>query len=144
MWCEKYCKDSAEKRFRQTAVRLLVNMFNVGLFENPYIDVERTKAVVGCPEYMEEGYRAMLKSVIMLKNHGGVLPLKNQEGKRLKVYMQKRHYPAAKKFFDGFDREQVKYPVSLDIIDKFYDKRLLLWVMMLGLSVFDVYLQYRY
>lgn len=121
MWCAKYGKESAEKRFRKSAVRLLVNMFNVGLFENPYIDLERSKEVVGCPEYMEEGYKAMQKSIIMLKNAAGVLPLSNHDGRRLKVYMPERHYPAAKKFFDGFDKETIKYPVSLDILDRYYD-----------------------
>ena len=31
-----------------------------------------------------------------------------------------------------------------EIIDKFYDKRILLWVLMLGLSALDIYAQYKY
>ncbi len=30
------------------------------------------------------------------------------------------------------------------IIDKFYDKRLILWILMLGVSTLDIYLQYKY
>ena len=31
-----------------------------------------------------------------------------------------------------------------NIIDKFYDKRFLLWILMIGLSVLDIYAQYKY
>ena len=61
-------------RFEQSAVRLLRNIFKVGLFENPYLDVETTKATVGKPAFMTAGYTAQLKSIVMLKNHGNVLP----------------------------------------------------------------------
>ena len=40
MACEKYGEDQARKRFERSAVRLLTNIFQVGLFENPYLDLE--------------------------------------------------------------------------------------------------------
>ena len=46
----------------------------MGLFENPYLDVAHTKATVGKPEFMTAGYKAQLKSIVLLKNHGNVLP----------------------------------------------------------------------
>jgi len=63
-------------RFEQSAVRLLKNIFRVGLFENPYLDVAQSKATVGKPEFMTAGYNAQLKSIVMLKNLQNVLPLK--------------------------------------------------------------------
>lgn len=70
-------------RMEKTAVRLLMNIFRLGLFENPYLDVEKTKQVVGNPEFMKAGYEAQLRSIVMLKNKGGVLPL----AEKAKVYV---------------------------------------------------------
>ena len=50
------------KRFEQSAVRLLRNIFQVGLFENPYIDPAASAATVGSPDFMKAGYDAQLKS----------------------------------------------------------------------------------
>ncbi|MEJ8305882.1 glycoside hydrolase family 3 protein [Saccharibacillus sacchari] len=72
-------KEHGEKwmraRFERSATRLLVNMFRLGLFENPYVQPEESEQTVGQPDYMREGYEAQLKSVVLLKNKGGVLPL---------------------------------------------------------------------
>ena len=70
-------------RMEKTAVRLLLNVFRLGLFENPYLDVEQTKAKVGNPDFMKAGYEAQLRSIVMLKNKGGVLPL----AEKAKVYV---------------------------------------------------------
>lgn len=70
-------------RMEKTAVRLLLNVFRLGLFENPYLDVEATKAKVGNPDFMKAGYEAQLRSIVMLKNKGGVLPL----AEKAKVYV---------------------------------------------------------
>ncbi len=97
-------------RFEESAVRLLKNIFRVGLFENPYLDAERTKATVGHPDHMAAGYDAQVKSLVLVKNRGGVLPI--AEGAR--VYIPKRHVPAGRTFFgmvtparveDGLDAE---------------------------------------
>lgn len=77
MWSEEFGEADAQARFRRSAVRLLLNMFRTGLFDNPYVDPDKTEKIVGCPEFMEAGYKAQLKSVIMLKNRGGVLPQAN-------------------------------------------------------------------
>ena len=77
MWVEEFGKESAEQRFRESAVRLLMNSFRTGLFENPYLNVAETEAVVGKPEFMQKGYEAQLKSVVMVKNAGQTLPMKS-------------------------------------------------------------------
>lgn len=87
MLCEKYGKEIAEARFRRSGYRLLLNIFRTGLFENPYLNLEESCSTVGCPEFVEKGYRSQLKSVTMLKNKNNVLPLK--EG--IKVYVPDRY-----------------------------------------------------
>lgn len=83
MWVEAFGEKSARARFESSARRLLANIFRAGLFENPYLDPSETESLVGCPKYMDKGYEAQLKSIVMLKNHAGQLPEKS----RRKVYL---------------------------------------------------------
>lgn len=87
MYCEKYGKEAADARFRQSAYRLLLNIFRTGLFENPYLDLEKSLQTVGCQAFKEKGYESQLKSVTLLKNKGHALPLQ----KGIKVYIPDRH-----------------------------------------------------
>lgn len=104
------------KRFEQSAVRLLLNVFRVGLFENPYLDPNVSKAIVGKPEFMKAGYDAQLKSIVLLKNHNKTLPI--QKGKT--VYIPKRTTPASLNFFGQPVPEKTEYPVNLELIKKYY------------------------
>ena len=86
MLCETYGEKAAEERFRRSGYRLLLNIFRTGLFENPYLDLEKSMQTVGCPEFVEKGYRSQLRSITMLKNKDGVLPLESG----IKVYVPDR------------------------------------------------------
>lgn len=68
----------------QSNERLLKEMFELGLFENPYRDPEEAKAVVDNESNWDEAYEAHQKSVVLLKDNEGVLPLTEDklEGKR--------------------------------------------------------------
>ncbi len=113
-------KEQGEKwmreRMEQSAVRLLKNIFRTGLFENPYLNAEESKAIVGKPEYMKAGYDAQVKSIVMLKNKGNVLPLE----KNKTVYVPKKFTPAGRNFLGMPIPEKLDYPVSLDIVKKFF------------------------
>ena len=74
MGVQEHGEEFMRARFETSAVRLLRNIFRAGLFDNPYLDVEGTVATVGKPEYMAAGYEAQVKSLVLLKNQGGVLP----------------------------------------------------------------------
>jgi beta-glucosidase len=104
------------KRFEQSAVRLLLNIFRVGLFENSYLDPADTKAIVGKPEFMKAGYDAQLKSIVMIKNQNKTLPI--AKGKT--VYIPKRVTPAGINFFGQPSPEKIEYPVNLELIKKYY------------------------
>ncbi|MCR4766028.1 MAG: hypothetical protein K5856_07650, partial [Bacteroidaceae bacterium] len=69
MWVKDFGKESADARFQKSAYRLLLNVFRTGLFENPYLDPAESTATLGKSEFMQAGYEAQLKSVVMLKNH---------------------------------------------------------------------------
>ena len=104
-------------RFEQSAVRLLKNIFRTGLFENPYTDTEVAKATVGKPEFMKAGYDAQLKSMVLLKNKSNVLPLQ----KNKTVYVPKKFTPAGRNFLGMETPEKFDYPVSLDIVKKYFN-----------------------
>lgn len=115
MWARDFGEDAARERFEQSARRLLLNVFRVGLFENPYLDPAESSQIVGCPEYMEAGYNAQLKSVVMLKN-SGVLPAARQ-----KVYIPKRHNPAIPGTYGGISEDKWEYPIELELAGRYYD-----------------------
>lgn len=104
------------KRFEQSAVRLLKNIFRTGLFENPYLDPQTSQKTVGKAEFMKAGYQAQLESVVMLKNKAKALPL--TKGKT--VYVPKRFTPAGRNFLGMEIPEKLDYPVNLAIVKKYF------------------------
>lgn len=121
MWVDEYGQESAQKRFRESAKRLLMNSFRTGLFENPYLDPVRSEEIVGCPEYMEKGYKAQLKSVVMLKNSGNVLPMR-PDGSKLKVYVPDKYYPSIADFFGRMSQERWEDAFSSDLLNDYYEE----------------------
>lgn len=117
MWASEQGEESARNRFELSARRLLLNIFRVGLFENPYLDPAETERIVGKPAFMKEGYEAQLKSVVMLKNHGGALPQKEKK----KVYVPKRHFPAIPGMWGGISEEKTEEPVDLALVGKYFE-----------------------
>ena len=117
MWVDEFGKESADKRFRESAVRLLLNSFRTGLFENPYLDPAVSEEIVGKPEFMEKGYQAQLKSVVMVKNSGNVLPVKDKK----KVYVPQRYFPELVNFFGVKTPERYEDVFAADLLGKYYD-----------------------
>ena len=118
MWAKAQGEKSARQRFEQSARRLLLNVFRVGLFEHPYLDPEASEKIVGNPQFMQEGYEAQLKSVVMLKNHDNkTLPM----DKRYKVYVPKRHFPAIPGLWGGISEEKTVEPIDLALVRKYYE-----------------------
>jgi beta-glucosidase len=114
-------KEHGEKfmrtRFEQSAVRLLKNIFRLGLFENPYLVVEQSTQTVGNPDFMRAGYNAQLKSVVLLKNKSHLLPLK----KGITVYIPKRFTAARKDFFGNITPEKWEDALNPDLVKKYFN-----------------------
>ena len=118
MWCEEFGEESARERFEHSARKLLLNFFRTGIFENPYLNPDKTEEVLNDKDFRERGYKAQLKSVVMLKNHAGVLPF----AKNAKVYSPKRQIPntynlAGKVTIPG----RYDWPVKPAFFEKYYD-----------------------
>ncbi|MCC6929710.1 MAG: glycoside hydrolase family 3 protein [Gemmatimonadaceae bacterium] len=64
-----------EAQLDASVVRLMVQKFQLGLFENPYVDVERARRVVGSNAFRGAGLDAQRKALVVLENKGALLPL---------------------------------------------------------------------
>lgn len=115
--CERYGKEVLDQLIEASAYKILVNMFRLGLFENPYLDLDKSIEIVGCKEFVEAGYEAQLASLVMIKNKNNVLPL----DKRLKVFVPERHI----KEFYGFIRIKSKendiQPIPKEVLEEYFE-----------------------
>ena len=117
LWKKDHGEASARERFEQSAYRLVLNVFRVGLFENPYLDPEESARIVGNPEFMAAGFEAQRKSVIMLKNHDNILPVRE----RKKVYLPKRHYPATPGTYGGISPDYHGWMIKPEAASAYFD-----------------------
>ncbi len=78
----------AESRLDQSARHILKIKFQLGLFENPYVDPADASAIVNARAFQLAAENAQHRSVVLLENHHSILPLKS----KTKVYL------------DGIDR----------------------------------------
>lgn len=65
----------SEERVEESARRLLLVKFRLGLFDDPYVDEEAAMSVVGADELRAAGLAAQAASVTVLHDPEGLLPL---------------------------------------------------------------------
>jgi beta-glucosidase len=67
----------SEARVDQAVKRLLVEQFELGLFEDPYVDANVANSTVGKDEFRQRALDAQRKSIVLLRNQdGNALPLR--------------------------------------------------------------------
>ena len=88
--------EITEERINFSVKKILINKFELGLFDEPFVDEQSVIKKVGIEPYINKGILAQKKSVVLLKNdkndNKNVLPL----SKGVKV------------FSDGFDKSILK------------------------------------
>ncbi|HFA49152.1 MAG TPA: glycoside hydrolase family 3 protein [Bacteroidetes bacterium] len=72
-----------EERIDRSVKRILRDKFRLGLFDNPYLQKEKS-VLVGNPRFMAKGREAQMKSLVLLKNEKNILPLKKGQ----KIYVR--------------------------------------------------------
>jgi beta-glucosidase len=75
----------SEKRIDESIVRLLRLKFQLGLFDNPFVDEKKAAEIVGSVNFMAAGQDAMRRSLTLLKNDAHTLPLAPN---KLKIYVK--------------------------------------------------------
>ncbi|PVH98822.1 glycoside hydrolase family 3 protein [Periconia macrospinosa] len=75
----------SEERIDASVRRLLREKFMLGLFENPFVDVEAAERIVGNTYFRRLGNEAQQKSITLLSNKNNILPLKNPSATKFYV-----------------------------------------------------------
>ena len=57
-----------EARIDSSVRRLLRQKFELGLFDNPYVDETKASQIVGKPEFVKAGEESQRKAITLLKN----------------------------------------------------------------------------
>ena len=96
----------SEGRINESVKRILVNKFELGLFDEPYVDENKINDRVNTKKNIEAGLEAQRKSIVLLENNGA-LPLK----KGMKIFVDGLDNNIAKDF-----GVLVKDPSDADVI----------------------------
>jgi beta-glucosidase len=67
-----------------SVLRLLNEKFKLGLFENPYVDVDAAEKIVNNDKFRERAALALRKSIVLLRNDKSSLPVKP----KTKIYFE--------------------------------------------------------
>ena len=68
-----------EGQINEMARPILAAKIKLGLFENPYVDESATQAIFSAPAHKEAARRAAVRSAVLLRNEGSLLPLAPQK-----------------------------------------------------------------
>lgn len=90
-----------EERINESVKRLLRQKFELGLFDNPYVDEKAAEKIVGKEEFVKAAEESQRKAMVLLKNDNKVLPL--SEGK-LKIYVKNVNKEVASKYGTVVDK----------------------------------------
>jgi len=84
----KLVKDGkvTEERINVSVKRILRDKFKLGLFDNPYVDVQKATQIAGNADFVKLGLDAQRRSLVLLKNgkKEKALPLKSS----VKIYVE--------------------------------------------------------
>jgi len=114
---------------------LLKEKFELGLFENPYVDEEAAEKIVNNERFRERAALAMRKSIVLLRNENDALPVKP----KTKIYFESIRRNVRGTSDNGadvyttndgsYDVEFVKTPAEAEM--------LLLWIQPTGNALFS-------
>ena len=98
--------ELSEARIDQSVRRILLNKFELGLFEQTLVDEDAIPALIRTPQYLAAGLEAQRKSIVLLNNKmADTVALPLAEGTKI--------------FVDGLDADQAKrYGTLVDSADQ--------------------------
>ena len=96
----------SEERINRSVKRILINKFELGLFDNPYVNENEVKFRVNTKKNVEAGLEAQRKSIVLLENKE-LLPLK----KNTKIFVDGLNKDIGRKYGTVTDS-----PADADVI----------------------------
>ena len=79
-----------EERINESVARLLKEKFELGIFENPYVDPVVADSIAGNEVFQKKADLALRKSIVLLRNAESLLPLKPKTKVYLETYYDNR------------------------------------------------------
>jgi beta-glucosidase len=73
------------KQIDDSVRTILATKVRMGLFENPYVDLDRISEVLNDPKHQQEAREAVHKSVVLLRNEDSLLPLDKNKLKSVAI-----------------------------------------------------------
>ncbi len=83
----KHGEDSMKEMIKHSTERMMRTHFNIGIVDNPYLSIEKAETVPNSAEHNAAGYKAMLRSIVMLKNSGRIIHQAQAESGKPTVYI---------------------------------------------------------
>lgn len=121
------------KLVNNSVYRLLMEKFELGLFENPYVDVEAAEKLVGNKTFQARADVAMRKSIVLLRNDKNALPIKPKTKVYFETYFQRRGATSPSNVYQSTSKNEsvefVKTPEEADMI--------VLWITPGAKSLFE-------
>jgi len=100
--------------------RLLMEKFELGLFENPYVDEDAAEKIVGNAKFQASANLAMRMSIVLLRNETKALPLKPTTKIYFESYFQRRGAASPSVVYqpkiNNYNVEFVKTPEEADYV----------------------------
>lgn len=114
----------SEERINQSVAKLLKEKFDLGLFENPYVNVEEAVKTVGNKEAVAAADLALRKSIVLLRNDEKRLPL----AKKTKVYFE-TYFQSGRNAGEAIKVSKPNYPGLEFVSTKEEADVVLLWLI---------------
>ncbi len=104
---------------KKSTERILKTHFNIGIVDNPYLNLEVAETVPNSTEHNSAGHQAHLKSIVMLKNSDGTIHKESVEGEKPRVYIPRVYVTAT----GGWSRTPASAEpgFDLEIAGEYYD-----------------------
>jgi beta-glucosidase len=110
----------------------LIEKFQLGIFENPYVEVAAASQIIGNDNFKKKADEALRKSIVLLRNEEGMLPLKAKTKVYFETYLQSRGGTPSNVFIserNDWNIEFANTPAEADVV--------LLWLIPKGPSLFQ-------
>ncbi|GAB3904832.1 glycoside hydrolase family 3 N-terminal domain-containing protein [Larkinella knui] len=110
----------AMKLVDDSVLRLLMEKFALGLFENPYVDEAAAERLVGNAKFQARADLALRKSIVLLRNETKTVPLRAKTKVYFESYQKRNGATGPGDVFTGGDAsypvEFVKTPEEADVV----------------------------
>lgn len=116
---------------------LLTEMFELGLFEDPYVDPQRAQEVADDPASQAKADEAHRKSVVLLRNDRDLLPITDKDVADVKLYVEAFTEEGAARASAGLAERIAEYDPSITVVDNPGEATHALLSVRPSLSVFE-------